>query len=177
MANNFIPINKNRKIRYQQCGNGHWGILQSGWVFSWNDWKWQAFITNFYNSTKDLVLTKQNAGITQDKTICRYMEREAMKPAFDNMKQNEKKEDINPDQFQPEYCLLLTGFCSCFFDTGSFIFQFLFTEKFAEGPVCFYIGFWLWNYRKINALWFFRLVGQSSVKFPAFYRLVFVIQI
>lgn len=63
----------------------------------------KTFITNFYNSTKDMVLTKQNAGITQDKTIRRYMgtnkqmEREAMKTAFGNMKPIEKKEDINPN--------------------------------------------------------------------------------
>jgi len=42
--------------------------------------------------TKDVNLTKQNAGITQDKTLRRYMgsdkemEREAMKKAFGNMK-------------------------------------------------------------------------------------------
>ena len=52
----------------------------------------KTFITNFYSQTKDFVLTKKNAGITQDKTMRRYMgsnkemEREAMKTAFGSMK-------------------------------------------------------------------------------------------
>jgi hypothetical protein len=52
----------------------------------------KTFITNFYNQTKDLILTKQNAGVSQDKTMRRYMgsnkemEREAMKTAFGSMK-------------------------------------------------------------------------------------------
>lgn len=51
----------------------------------------KTFITNFYNETKDVWLTKQNAGITQDKTLRRYkgsnkeMERQAMKKAFGKM--------------------------------------------------------------------------------------------
>jgi len=52
----------------------------------------KTFITNFYNQTKNMILTKQNAGVTQDKTMRRYMgsnkemEREAMKTAFGGMK-------------------------------------------------------------------------------------------
>lgn len=48
----------------------------------------KTFITNFYHNTKDITLTKKNAGITQDKTLRRYMgidkkmEKEAMKKAF-----------------------------------------------------------------------------------------------
>ncbi|HDR51136.1 MAG TPA: hypothetical protein ENN90_05865 [Mariniphaga anaerophila] len=48
----------------------------------------KTFITNFYHNTKDINLTKKNAGITQDKTLRRYMgidkqmEKEAMKKAF-----------------------------------------------------------------------------------------------
>ncbi len=48
----------------------------------------KTFISNFYNTTKDINLTKKNAGITQDKTLRRYMgtnkemEKEAMKKAF-----------------------------------------------------------------------------------------------
>ncbi len=48
----------------------------------------KTFITNFYHNTKDINLTKKNAGITQDKTLRRYMgidkemERKAMKKAF-----------------------------------------------------------------------------------------------
>jgi len=51
----------------------------------------KTFISNFYNMTKDVNLTKQNAGITQDKTLKRYMgtnkemERAAMKKAFENL--------------------------------------------------------------------------------------------
>lgn len=54
----------------------------------------RTFITNFYNETKDMRLTKQNAGIAQDKTMKRYMgsnkemERDAMKKAFGNMPKN-----------------------------------------------------------------------------------------
>jgi hypothetical protein len=33
----------------------------------------KTFITNFYHNTKDINLTKKNAGITQDKTLRRYM--------------------------------------------------------------------------------------------------------
>jgi integrase len=56
----------------------------------------RTFITNFYNQTKDLRLTKQNAGITQDKTLRRYlgsnkqMERDAMKKAFGGMNKIQK---------------------------------------------------------------------------------------
>lgn len=48
----------------------------------------KTFISNFYHNTKDINLTKKNAGITQDKTLRRYMgidkemEKEAMKRAF-----------------------------------------------------------------------------------------------
>ena len=48
----------------------------------------KTFITNFYHNTKDINLTKKNAGITQDKTLRRYMgidkqmEKKAMKKAF-----------------------------------------------------------------------------------------------
>ncbi len=48
----------------------------------------KTFISNFYNNTKDINLTKKNAGITQDKTLRRYMgtnkemEKEAMRRAF-----------------------------------------------------------------------------------------------
>jgi hypothetical protein len=48
----------------------------------------KTFISNFYHNTKDINLTKKNAGITQDKTLRRYMgidkqmEKEAMKKAF-----------------------------------------------------------------------------------------------
>ncbi len=48
----------------------------------------KTFITNFYNQTKDMNLTKRNAAITQDKTLRRYMgtdkemEKAAMKKAF-----------------------------------------------------------------------------------------------
>ena len=58
----------------------------------------RTFITNFYSQTKDMVLTKQNAGITQDKTLKRYMgtskemERTAMKTAFGKPKSFENKE-------------------------------------------------------------------------------------
>ncbi len=51
----------------------------------------KTFITNFYNKTKDITLTKKNAGISQDKTLRRYMgsnqemEKEAMKKAFGNL--------------------------------------------------------------------------------------------
>jgi len=51
----------------------------------------KTFISNFYNTTKDINLTKKNAGITQDKTLRRYMgtnkemEKEAMKKAFGNL--------------------------------------------------------------------------------------------
>jgi len=48
----------------------------------------KTFISNFYHITKDINLTKKNAGITQDKTLKRYMgtnkdmEKDAMKKAF-----------------------------------------------------------------------------------------------
>ena len=48
----------------------------------------KTFVINFYNNTKDINLTKKNAGITQDKTLRRYMgidkemEKKAMKQAF-----------------------------------------------------------------------------------------------
>jgi len=48
----------------------------------------KTFISNFYHNTKDINLTKKNAGITQDKTLRRYMgidkemEKKAMKKAF-----------------------------------------------------------------------------------------------
>ena len=51
----------------------------------------KTFITNFYNQTKDTVLTKRNAAISQDKTLKRYMgtdknmAKEAMKKAFDKI--------------------------------------------------------------------------------------------
>lgn len=51
----------------------------------------KTFISNFYNETKDINLTKKNAAITQDKTLRRYMgtnkdmEKEAMKKAFGNL--------------------------------------------------------------------------------------------
>ena len=51
----------------------------------------KTFISNFYHSTKDVNLTKKNAGITQDKTLRRYigsdknMEKEAMNKAFGNI--------------------------------------------------------------------------------------------
>ena len=60
----------------------------------------KTFISNFYNMTKDINLTKQNAGITQDKTLRRYMgsnkemEREAMKKAFGNMKPVEENVSV-----------------------------------------------------------------------------------
>lgn len=61
----------------------------------------KTFITNFYSLTKDISLTKQNAGITQDKTLRRYMgsnkqmEREAMKNAFGNLgKKGINNEDL-----------------------------------------------------------------------------------
>jgi site-specific recombinase XerD len=59
----------------------------------------KTFISNFYNMTKDINLTKQNAGITQDKTLRRYMgsnkemEREAMKKAFGNIRFTEEKKE------------------------------------------------------------------------------------
>ena len=52
----------------------------------------KTFISIFYHNTKDINLTKKNAGITQDKTLRRYMgtdkemEKEAMKKAFGNLK-------------------------------------------------------------------------------------------
>lgn len=48
----------------------------------------KTFITNFYHETKDINLTKKIAGITQDKTLRRYMgadkkmEKDAMNKAF-----------------------------------------------------------------------------------------------
>lgn len=51
----------------------------------------KTFISNFYHNTKDINLTKKFAGITQDKTLRRYMgtdkkmEKEAMKKAFGNI--------------------------------------------------------------------------------------------
>jgi site-specific recombinase XerD len=51
----------------------------------------KTFITNFYNETKDINLTKKNAAINQDKTLRRYMgtdkkmEKDAMKKAFGNL--------------------------------------------------------------------------------------------
>jgi hypothetical protein len=51
----------------------------------------KTFITNFYYNTKDINLTKRNAGITQDKTLKRYMgldkemERETMNNAFKDL--------------------------------------------------------------------------------------------
>lgn len=51
----------------------------------------KTFISNFYHNTKDVNLTKKNAGITQDKTLRRYMgsdksmEKEAMNKAFGNI--------------------------------------------------------------------------------------------
>ncbi len=51
----------------------------------------KTFITNFYNETKDINLTKKNAAITQDKTLRRYMgidkkmAKDAMKKAFGNL--------------------------------------------------------------------------------------------
>lgn len=59
----------------------------------------KTFITNFYNETKDVWLTKQNAGISQDKTLRRYkgtnkeMERDAMKKAFGKMSKPQKAID------------------------------------------------------------------------------------
>jgi site-specific recombinase XerD len=56
----------------------------------------RTFITNFYSTTKDIRLTKLNAGITQDATIRRYigankeMEKAAMQQAFGNMGKKEK---------------------------------------------------------------------------------------
>lgn len=55
----------------------------------------KTFISNFYSQTKDIILTKKNAGIAQDKTLKRYMgndkemEREAMKTAFGSMKRKQ----------------------------------------------------------------------------------------
>lgn len=51
----------------------------------------KTFITNFYDQTKDMNLTKKNAAITQDKTLRRYMgsnkemEKNAMKKAFGDL--------------------------------------------------------------------------------------------
>jgi hypothetical protein len=51
----------------------------------------KTFITNFYNMTKDLNLTKKAAAISQDKTLKRYMgtdkemAKEAMKKTFGNL--------------------------------------------------------------------------------------------
>lgn len=65
----------------------------------------KTFITNFYSQTKDITLTKQNAGITQDKTLRRYMgsnkemERNAMNQAFGNIikKEESDKNDLSAD--------------------------------------------------------------------------------
>jgi hypothetical protein len=56
----------------------------------------KTFITNFYDRTKDINLTKRNAAISQDKTLRRYMgidrqmEIEAMNKAFGSLTQNSK---------------------------------------------------------------------------------------